>query len=734
MKSRVLRTALVCIMLAMVLAPMAGSFSAHALVPYSTYTYDVHGDAQKSPHAYTPLTVINSASIKQSLLDGADENVKLKYSYDKIEGLDSPKDICVDDLGRVYIANTGKNNIVVLDRNYNLALIIDEFVNNQGVPDKLSSPSGVFVTGSEIYVADTENARIVIFDKLGNFVDIVPEPSSDVIPDGSIYKPVSVAVDSAGRVYVVSSTTHYGVISLNRDGSFNGFIGPQAVRADFWTRIRRMFQTAEQIASSQKLVPTEYNNLTIDEDGFIYVTISTISEGDVMAAISGRSKEGTYAPVKKLNPSGSDVMVRNGFWPPSGEVDFYTGSTVTGGEVGPSTLVDVALGPDETWSIIDNKRSKVFTYDSNGNLLFAFGDKGEQLGNIQNLTAIAYQDERILLLDRASSAITVYKRTDYGNLIAESVRQSADKQYEVAVDYYISILQHNNNYDTAYVGIGQSLYKDGKYYEAMQYFKNAYDTTDYSNAYQLYRKEWMEENIWVLPVVLVVIIFVLIKFFGWAGKVNKRGQKYSEKRKFYEEILYGFHVIFHPFDGFWDLKHEKRGSVRGATFWLVVTILVFFYQSMGVGYLLNPYNNFPSIIMSVLSVLMPLMLWVVANWCLTTLFDGEGSFKDVYIASCYCLVPLAMLILPTTILSNVVTLEEVSLLTMINSAAFIWMGLLIFFAMMVIHDYSLIKNVLTSLGTVVGIAFIVFIVLLFAMLVRKVFTFFYNIYIELKYR
>lgn len=729
-----MRTVLVCVMVVLVLAPMVGSFKAQALVPYSTYTYDVFGDAQKSPHAYVPLTIINSATIKQSLLDGASENTKLKYSYDKLQDLDSPKDIFVDDNNRVYIANTGKNNIVVLDENYNLALIIDKFVNDQGVPDSLSSPSGVYVTNSEIYVADTENARIVIFDKLGNFVDIVPEPKSDVIPDGSIYKPVSVAVDRGGRVYVVSSTTHYGVISLNRDGSFNGFIGPQAVTADIWTRIRRIFQTDEQKKNSQKLVPTEYNNLTIDSDGFIYVTISTIAEGNVMSAIRSRSKDGTYAPVKKLNPNGSDVMVRNGFWPPSGEVDFYSGSTARGTQTGPSTLVDVALGPDGTWSIIDNKRSRVFTYDENGNLLFAFGDKGEQIGNIQNLTAIAYQGSNILLLDRASSSITVYKRTTYGDLIAQAVRTSTDKQYDVAVDYYVSILQHNNNYDTAYVGIGQSLYRDGSYLEAMQYFKYAYDTEDYSEAYQAYRKEWIEEHIWVIPLVLVVVFFAIIKLFGWAGKVNKRGQKYQEKRKFYEEVLYGFHVIFHPFDGFWDLKHEKRGSVRGATFWLVLTILVFIYQSMGQGYLFNPYNNTPSIIMTIISVLMPLVLWAVANWCLTTLFDGEGSFKDVYIASCYCLIPLVLLILPTTLLSNVVITSEASLLTMINSVAFIWMGLLLFFAMMVIHDYSIVKNVLTSIGTVVGIAFIVFIILLFAMLVRKVIAFFFQIYIELKYR
>lgn len=728
MKTKIIRTVLICALLTLIV----GSIAASALVPYQTYTYDVYGDPLKSPHAYVPLKIINSGTIKESYLNGSSENTQSKYQYTDITNLNNPKDIFVDDLNRVYIADTDNNRIVVLDENYNFCFYISTFVNDQGVPDSLSGPEGIYVTESEIYVADTQKSRIVVFDKLGNFNDIVPEPSSDVMPDGSIYKPVALAVDKSGRLYVVSSTTHYGVISLNRDGSFNSFIGPQAVSGSVWTRLLRMFQTAEQIAASTKLVPTEYNNVTIDSDGFLYITTSTIADSDVISAINGRSKSGKYAPVKKLNPTGSDVMVRNGFWPPSGEINF---STMSNADIsGPSKLVDVALGPNNTWSVIDQKRSKVYTYDENGNLLFAFGDFGDQMGNIQSLTAIAYQGTNILLLDKTTQSITVYKRTDYGDLIAAAIQKNADKQYDEAVNYYMSILQHNNNYDTAYVGIGQSLYRNGEYYEAMQYFKYAYDTEDYSEAYQLYRKEWIEQNLWVLPVVVIGAIFLISKLFGWANKVNKRGQKFKEKRKFYEEILYGFHVMLHPFDGFWDLKHEKRGSVRGATFWLAVTVVVFVYQSVGRGYLFNPYNSTTSFLFTIISVALPLFLWVTANWCLTTLFEGEGSFKDVYIATCYSLVPLVLLILPTTIISNFVIADEMEILTMIDTLAFWWMALLVIFGMMVTHDYGIVKNILTVLGTIVGVAFIIFIVVLFGSLIRKVYTFFYNIYIELKLR
>ena len=55
-----------------------------------------------------------------------------------------------------------------------------------------------------------------------------------------------------------------------------------------------MFQTAEQKKSNVQYVPTEYNNLTIDADGFLYVTTSSIDAAQQQAAIQSKSKADTY--------------------------------------------------------------------------------------------------------------------------------------------------------------------------------------------------------------------------------------------------------------------------------------------------------------------------------------------------------------------------------------------------------------------------------------------------------
>ena len=94
------------------------------------------------------------------------------------------------------------------------------------------------------------------------------------MPEGSVYKPVAVALDSIGNIYVVSSTTYMGIISLSTEGEFQSFVGAQKVSVSAAEIFWRSFQTAAQRAQNAQYVSTEYNNIAIDDEGFIYVTSS----------------------------------------------------------------------------------------------------------------------------------------------------------------------------------------------------------------------------------------------------------------------------------------------------------------------------------------------------------------------------------------------------------------------------------------------------------------------------
>jgi len=734
---------LITICLLFALSPVAV-----AAQPYQTYTYSQSGFAMLSPDAYSPdkeidaeymglfdyypvveLTEEEEAEMNQQKKDELDA---LNEKNTELRQLKDIRDIFVDKDLNVYIVEASSNRVIALDRYYKVRFVIDYFINDNGVEDTFNNPSGIFVNDEYIYVCDTDANRIAMFDLEGNFYKMIYAPESDLFSESAIYKPVAVAVDQYGRIFVVSSTTYEGIIVMDENANFAGFIGAQKVAVSPLEILWRRFQTKEQRAQAEQNISTEFNNIAIDEFGFIYVTTSSVDAEKQAEEID--DKDGTYAPVKKLNAKGNDVMARNGFHSPSGEVAFNGGADATMEGTGVSKIIDAAVGPNGIWSIIDEKRARVYTYDATGILLFAFGDTGMQLGNLQSIEAISYQGDKILLVDKTSCTFTVYKRTEYGNILIDAIANDENRDYSAAATRWEEIMKRNNNFDSAYIGIGKALVREAKYEEAMVYFESAGDVENYSAAFAEIRKLWVEKFVWVIPIVIVVVCFLCSKFFKYAAKVNKKTQLKVGKKSFKEELLYAFHLIFHPFDGFWDLKHEYRGSVRAGTFYFLLTVVAFFYQAVGTSYIMTEGKNYASFFTQLISVAVPLVLWVVANWCLTTLFDGEGSIKDIYIATTYSLVPVILTVVPATLFSNVLVKAEMDIVSMIISVGFVWAGALIFFGMMVTHDYTLFKSIITSIATIVGMAVIMFIGVLFSGLLMKIFNFISNIVIEISYR
>ncbi len=694
----------------LVLALLCAMFAlpVFAKVPYNSYTYDINGKVVTSPHAYVP------------------DDIYYSQDMDLYKPLSGASDLTSDDAGNIYIADTKNNRIVVCDEKLHPFMFLDTFINGQGVDDALSLPQGVFVTEDEIFVADSGNNRIVVFDREGNFHRNIEEPFSKVIPEGSIYTPVSLAVDESGRIYVISSTTHYGVMSLNADGSFRAFLGAQKTTPGVLQIVWRSLQTAAQRKQVEKLVPTEYNNITIDEDGFVYVTTNTIDPVSQLAA--NETKDSAYSPIKKLNALGVDVLQRAGFFSPAGEIAVKDSGKPA------SSIIDVALGPNNTWSIVDSLRQRIYTYDEEGKLLFVFGDSGLQLGQLQNVKAICYRGSDILALDQSNDSITVYRRTEYGDFILEALQKQVENNYADSATYWSEILQRNANFDQSYIGIGDTYYQMGLYEDAMESYAFAYDTASYSAAYKELRKDWINKYVLLIPVIVIAVCWAVTKFFAYARKVNKAGQVTKEKRTWKEAFFFVFHVMFHPFDGFWDLKHEKRGNLKGALTILFIVIAGYVYNAVGKGYIFDPKNVGVDVFAEIISILTPIALFVIANWCLTTLFDGEGSMMDIVIATCYSILPVPMMMIPATFATNFLCADEANIVELLIGIGYVWAAFLLFFGLMVTHDYNIPKNILAILGTIVGMAIIMFVGILFSGLFTKVFSFVYNIFVELSYR
>ncbi len=711
-------TRIVVLLLSFVL--LAGGVACQAAeAMYYTYTYSINGEVLTSPHAYTPDRAVNS------------------FTMNLPEPLNEPKDIFVDEKGNGYIyisdidAN-GVGRVVVCDSNFIYQYTISNFVNEQGVPDKLKSPEGLFIYKNSLYVCDKENSRIVIFDtQTREFKSMIEAPQADVMGMDTVFRPVAVGVNDSGTTYIVSDQTYSGIIALNPDGSFQAFLGAQKTSVSLAVRIRRMLFPS---VTTESFISTPYKNMTMDDEGQMWATIifGPDEEKSLTAAIQTLSTDATYAPIKRLNAKGDDIMVRNGFAMPAGEIMFSDIKDMTK-ETGPSELVDIAMGPNGMWSVVDSKRGKIYTYDTEGNLLFAFGDKGEQLGHLSSPVAITYCGGDIMVLDSVLDSVVVYKRTDYGDIIDQALMHNAEREYSAAFADWQDILRRNQNFDAAYVGIGKNLYRQGDYEQAMDYYKNAHETENYSIAFQAWRKNSTEKSIGWIILIVVALVFVLSKAFGYIGRKNKAGIVKVGKRTLWEEFLYCFYVMVHPFDGFWDLKHEKRGSVRGALCILLLTVLSVVYNSIGSAYLFGGGGKV-NIVGPMVSVFVLVVLWVVANWCLTTLFDGEGSLKDIFIATCYALIPIPIVMIPATIATHFCSLAEAEFITLALGIAYVWTGMLIVFGAMTTHGYSMGRNLAICFFTIIGMVFITFLAVLFWNLITRMVSFVSDIITEISYR
>jgi len=200
-------------------------------------------------------------------------------------------------------------------------------------------------------------------------------------------------------------------------------------------------------------------------------------------------------------------------------------------------------------------------------------------------------------------------------------------------------------------------------------------------------------------------------------------------------LRYALYVSVHPLDGFWDLSHEKRGSYGAANIIIALAVLVTILRLTLTSFQFVTVNmeKFNAIIVA-MRILLPVFLWTVANWSLTTLMDGKGRMGEIYMAICYALTPYVIINAGMILLSQFITFEEGAIYWVLAGFAILWTGILILAAMMMVHDYSMTKTLLSSFLTVIGMGVMVFVFVVFFSLVSDAVAYFISLYKEILFR
>ena len=488
--------------------------TAFADEPYVGYSYDWWGDTVPSQNGYVVDRVVSGRDM------GCGD-------------LTSPSDLFFAEDEKLYIVDSGyagsidpakqKGRIVVTDKDFSQASAIEylDFSDIRSWLDEkkaayergdiseelygketniyFNNPMGVYVDGENIYVADNENDRVVLFtadkDKngigVGKVVKVFTRPDAMYYDASMTFTPTKVLIDAAKNVYVVIKSTTRGAVVFSREGEFTGYYGAnrvektaEVIKNMFW----KLVMSREQIARMQKNVPVEISNFDIDKDNFIYtVTDSKSSDTDTL---------------KKMNSAGTNIFINLGYNEYTfGDalVKYYHGKTYK------SQITDVDIGPNGEINLLDLATGRVFQYDNECTLMFIFGGIGEQKGTFTTVEAVESLGTNVYVLDSRKCSITVFKRTEFGSIVQEAMSLFNAGNYEESIGPWEEALRRDSNYWMAYIGLGNAYLNAKEYEKAMDYFYRQ-SRSGYSDAFKSWRMNFVRENFTLFAVILLVLL------------------------------------------------------------------------------------------------------------------------------------------------------------------------------------------------------------------------------------
>ncbi|MBQ6788200.1 MAG: YIP1 family protein [Lachnospiraceae bacterium] len=620
---------------------MMAGMTASADTPYKTYTVDGYGYVLETQSAYNPLAAITKVGETSFV---------------------TPVDMAISKEGNLYIADAGAHVILVSNLEGEQVGIIGEGI--------LQTPTGVYVAeDGTVYVADKDAKKVFVFDKAGNLTAEYGKPNSPIYGNEMDFKPTKVVANKTGTMYVICEGNMNGIVQLSpvEGGSFLGYFGTNYTSLSPFQMLQRIILTDAQRAQMLSNIPSTPTNLHIDETGLIY----TVTQGDQDMSL------------KKLNIAGRNLLDSDPYWA--------------------DLPAAVTTGNYKNILVADSD-GYIYEYNEEGELLFMFGgrDDGRQrIGLCNKVEAIAVDDaDRIYLLDSDKKQIHVFEPTEFTNLLHESLYLFSKGQYTASKEPLSKVLQMNSMFDYANQAMGHAYLQEENYEEALRYFRLAKSFDGYSDAF------WEVRNIWIRSYMGYAILGIILLVLAWKGAKYLWVKKYGETEKvdlvhrtdLAAQLRYSLYFMRHPMDGCYGVKREGKASWACANILLTAFILISIIEKYFSGFLVkNVREGRYDILTDIGSVLIVFIGLTLCNYLVVTINEGEGFLKELYCAYAYCLTPFIVIKPFVVIISNVLTFNEVFLITFANIIVWVWVLILLLLALKEINNFN-VKETAKALG------------------------------------
>lgn len=577
-------------------------------------------------------------------------------------GLKSPEDIFIFE-NKIYIADTGNSRIFVYDLKTSEITTLGEGILNQ--------PSGVFVNSDGIYVAD-RNASAYKFNHDGSLMVSYIRPSSPAFGKTTPYKPSKISSDGKGNVYVVSLGTYQGMIQFSDDGVYNGFFGANATNITFLELMQNMFFTEEQKSQLFKRIPKTFSNIAIDNDKHMVYSLTPNTAGSV---------------IKKHSVSGNNILTES----------------KAGRMVDEANFIDLAIGEtNEIYAVTET--GLIFVYDPSGMLLFTFGGGAiskELNGYATRISGIATDDAGCLyLLDVERGLIHTYIPTKYADLVLAAIEFSSKGDYISGRAAWNEVLRLSATSRAAFTGNAKGFMQLGDYEHALVYYREANDKPNYSEAFWEIRNIWLNNH-------MNIILFLIIGAYLLSAilkNIDKRKKIFDGVRRMKNRMLnirliseLGFmkYVILHPLDCFYYIKRKERVSTLSAGIVMLLGLMTFTLDMVAKGFLFNNtsiMNISPLFVFSVFAI--PAFLWIVSNYMVSGTMAGEGDIGSVFRGTAYALSPYVLLSPVIILLTHFLTLNERFIIDFSTFVVILYCVFLMIASVKEIHNYTFKETVL----------------------------------------
>ena len=664
MKKKILKSLLLFVLaVSMLQLPMTAS--AEMATSY-TYAEDDNGYWVRTQDAYLPDRTITEL------------------------GLKTPEDLYIDENNMLYIADTGNKRILKYD------IAKGEVVGELTSPD-FSSPRGVFVTeNGDIYVADSGAKLVLAFDKDFNQILKLGKPDTPIFADTN-FEPKRIAVDGGGNIYLIGEGVYNGVIQMATTGEFLGYFAVNEASLTFSQRVQRLLFTRAQLANLVDANPTVFTNVFVDRDGIVYT------------ATSGLNRNG----MKKHSTNGGN-MFKTKVWSDTDLTDVYVdlrGMIYTCSADGFMTV-----------------------YSKNGESIFDFGSEVTTVdiaGLFTALPSIAVdQNGYIWAVDGTKGYIQSFKPTEYANMVYGAMNLYEEGRYEEAMEQWNLVLRQNQMSVLAHNGVGKAYLHAMDYEAALEHFKVANNKTYYSQAFWEVRNKWLQNN-------LPTILFVLIGLLVLRGIVKAIDKKHGKLKAFTDGIkgkllrlpvlkdfAYAAKTPMHPMNSYYEIRKNRQGSVLGATvIYIVFFVLFMAYQtSKGFVYQMQKVEDM-DIGSIVIGFLLMLGLSIVCNYLVTSINDGDGTFRQIYMIPAYGLLPAMISLLTVTVVSYGMTETEAFLLTIIMLIGVVWSAITIFVGLQTVHDYTFGETVKSVIITIVFMVILAIVAIILSIMWDSLYSF-----------